>query len=98
LWPFPANTRVNANGTGAIETPAVLQWFEGNDKLKQTMLAQEPIGRSWRARADRQRPFTRWFSSLHKTFEIEPSRPGVPPPLSHGNSGMQILHGLDSPA
>ncbi len=32
-------------GPGVIGTLPILQWFQGNDKLKQTMLAQEPIGR-----------------------------------------------------
>ena len=39
------NIRVNAICPGVIGTPPILQWFEGNEKLKQTLLAQEPIGR-----------------------------------------------------
>jgi NAD(P)-dependent dehydrogenase (short-subunit alcohol dehydrogenase family) len=39
------NIRANAICPGVIGTPPILQWFEGNEKLKQTMLAQEPIGR-----------------------------------------------------
>jgi NAD(P)-dependent dehydrogenase (short-subunit alcohol dehydrogenase family) len=40
-----SNIRVNAVCPGVIGTPPILQWFEGNEKLKQSMLAQEPIGR-----------------------------------------------------
>jgi NAD(P)-dependent dehydrogenase (short-subunit alcohol dehydrogenase family) len=40
-----ANIRVNAVCPGVIGTPPILQWFEGNEKLKRSMLAQEPIGR-----------------------------------------------------
>lgn len=39
------NIRVNAICPGVIGTPPILQWFEGNEKLKQSLLAQEPIGR-----------------------------------------------------
>lgn len=40
-----ANIRVNAVCPGVIGTPPILQWFEGNENLKKSLLAQEPIGR-----------------------------------------------------
>jgi NAD(P)-dependent dehydrogenase (short-subunit alcohol dehydrogenase family) len=39
------NIRVNAICPGVIGTPPILQWFEGNAKLKESLLSQEPIGR-----------------------------------------------------
>jgi NAD(P)-dependent dehydrogenase (short-subunit alcohol dehydrogenase family) len=40
-----SNIRVNAICPGVIGTPVILGWFENNEKLQRTMLAQEPIGR-----------------------------------------------------
>ena len=40
-----SNIRVNAVCPGVIGTPVILGWFEANERLKRSMLAQEPIGR-----------------------------------------------------
>jgi NAD(P)-dependent dehydrogenase (short-subunit alcohol dehydrogenase family) len=40
-----SNIRINAVCPGVIGTPVILGWFEANEKLKQRMTAQEPIGR-----------------------------------------------------
>lgn len=40
-----SNIRINAICPGVIGTPVIKGWFEANERLKQTMIAQEPIGR-----------------------------------------------------
>jgi NAD(P)-dependent dehydrogenase (short-subunit alcohol dehydrogenase family) len=40
-----SNIRVNAICPGVVGTPVIMGWFENNERLKQTMLASEPIGR-----------------------------------------------------
>jgi NAD(P)-dependent dehydrogenase (short-subunit alcohol dehydrogenase family) len=40
-----SNIRINAICPGVVGTPVILQWFEENERLKRSMIAQEPIGR-----------------------------------------------------
>ena len=40
-----SNIRINAICPGVIGTPVIKGWFEANERLKKTMIAQEPIGR-----------------------------------------------------
>ena len=40
-----SNIRVNAICPGVVVTPVILGWFEGNERLNKSMIAQEPIGR-----------------------------------------------------
>ncbi len=40
-----SNIRVNAVCPGVVGTPVILQWFEANERLEKSMLAQEPVGR-----------------------------------------------------
>jgi len=39
------NIRINAICPGVIGTPPILQWMEHDERLKKSMMAQEPIGR-----------------------------------------------------
>jgi NAD(P)-dependent dehydrogenase (short-subunit alcohol dehydrogenase family) len=40
------NIRINAVCPGVIGTPPILEWMEKDERLKKTLLAQEPIGRT----------------------------------------------------